>query len=261
MKRRTFMKVAGASLAAVLLSPSDNPLNNSEQPNVSAVEKQNVCNESVEKIVGPYGTVVYKTEGMPHKKTVIAMKMIHQSGSFPQFRDDIDALHDELFMVGKNLVEAGLDYLGGEGFDPGEVTKQQLHNRGFGQARYAFIMIENHFNEDVYSFGYDNTRLLKEVYALLKRDKALEALRLNMERSRFMADAVRRKMNVINRSCVGIIAGGDHLEKEGQKEIRSFVDPVNFITLFEEKDVNVIVVEPRSYQEISSKIESLSTKR
>lgn len=261
MKRRTFMKVAGASLAAVLLSPSDNPVNNSEQPNVSAVEKANLCKQSVEEIVGPHGTVVYKTEGMPHEKTVIALKMIHQSSSFPQFRNDIDALHDELFMVGKNLVEAGLDYMGGEGFDPGEITKEQLHARGFGRTRYAFTMIENHFNKKVHSFGYDNTRLLKKVYALLKRDKALEALRLNMKRSRFMADAVRRKMNQTNQSCMSIIAGGDHLEKEGRKEIRSFVDPVNFITLFEEKDVNIIVVEPRSYRQLSTKIESLSADR
>ncbi len=154
-----------------------------------------------------------------------------------------------------------MEHLGGEGFDPGEVTKSQLHDRGFGQAHYAFIMLENYFDEKVNSFGYDNTRLLKKIYRLLKRDKALEALRLNMKRSRYMADAVIRTMNTTGQSCLAIIAGGDHLEKEGQEEIKEFVDPVNFIKLFEKKDVNIIIVEPRSYKDISSKIESLSLDR
>jgi hypothetical protein len=257
MKRRTFIKLAGVSVAAAFVSPSDN----AEKNRSPVVEKKEVCEMNIESIVDPHGRVVYETEGMPHEKTVIAMKMIHQSGSFPQFRNDIETLHDELFMVGKNLVDAGLDYLGGEGFDFEEVTKENLYERGFGRAHYAFVMIENHFDEEVHSFGYDDTRLLKEVYALLNSDKALEALRLNMKRSRSMADAVVRTMNTANRSCVAIIAGGDHLEKEGEKEIQEFVDPVNFIKLFEGKDVNIIVVEPRSYKNLSSKIESLSANR
>lgn len=258
MERRQFLKVVLVGAVASLIAPSDmrddGKARNKEQ---TGVEKPEICRGDIEKAIQPFGVVVCKTEGMPNKNTVVAIKMIHNSRSFPQLRNQIEALQRDIFEMGKSLVGAGVRRIGGEGFDPGEVTKNSLISKGFKNTSYSFINLELYFDEKLESFGYDRKDILQKTYRLLREGRSVEAIKLNPERARGMVNNVARKIDQTKDSCLAIIAGGDHLEKEGEPELKEFVDHVNFMQLFEEKGINVIVVEPRTYQSVSRQIQQI----
>jgi len=260
MERRQFLKTVliGAAASIIPISDSKREVSNARPDSqVETFAAKEVCNGDVDKVVKPFGSVVYRTEGMPNGNTIVTIKMIHNSKSFPQLKAQVNELQRDIFEIGKKLVGAGIKRIGGEGFDPGDVKKEELIAGGFGQTSYSFANLEIYFDEELESFGYDRKDLLQKTYQLLREGKAIEALKINPERARGMVGNVVNKVNETRDSCLAIIAGGDHMEKEGEPEIREFVDHVNFMQLFEEKGFNVIVVEPRTYQFLSEQVKKL----
>jgi hypothetical protein len=204
-----------------------------------------------EKMLLPYGKIVHVTPERAQVYTVIAVKMIHQSGSFPQLNREVLVQYGNIIRIYEKLQSSGVKYFGGEGFNAGEVSYNEIPD-----STYPFIRFEKLQKNEICSFGIDDTELLAKTHELLRQNRPLDALKLNPERTRAMLSRIRSHFEKFDIRTICITVGGDHLQNS-EPELTGLMGAETLTDLLEGNGIRVVIVEPAGYKDLNNKISRL----